>query len=1011
MLLAAGTELGNYRLLELLGSGGFGQVWKAQHVELGQLVAVKVALAAEAVRLLKSGAVLQYHLAHPNVLSVHDVWARHDPPFIVMELVDGRSLQAALDEARAARRFLPVAEVVCLFDQILDAVAYAHEQKPPVVHGDLKPSNILVDRAGRVRIIDFDLGRRLTVEARAADATDATAAAERPGRVERVELSQGLTLAGGAGTWAYMAPEQRRGSPGDERSEIFTLGVLLSELLTGQMEIGRSLPSEINPAVPPALDEIVRVAQQGPRERRYASARALRAALGVVGARLAPGGGGWAVARTGTAPAPVAAGATAPAAAPEEWDRIVAGVAWADEGEAWVELRLLGGPGAAVSALAWSPDGKILAAADLRGALRFWDALAGREARLLAAGMPGPGPEAGPWPGPGRGPELAFSPDGHALACAGPGPTLRLLDPATGGEIRAWRAHPGHVHAVAFGPDGAWLATGGDEPTVRIWETATGAAVRVLPAAGGDVRAVSVAVDGGVVAAAGGEGAIFLHDPSGGAEPRRLVGHSNAVTALAFSPDGRALASGSLDRSVRLWDLTTGKERRRLTQHSHAVAALAFEPRGSWLVSGSPDHTLRVVDPATGRQLSGPTRQPDRVAALAVRPDGRALAVGTEDGMVRLWLRVAHGIDWSRSRAEGSAAAEARVHLGPTGKVVRAGELLAAVVEVRNAGPGPLVRLLARLRSESALFDVGEVPFGRVAGGAAAKAGVRVAVPFWHPPEEAVIAADFEEAEGHPPAPLTFGVEVRAAAERNLVWSVRIYDDGSGNSVGNGDGRIQPGEAIDLELTLVHAGEGEVRGLSVTVAVGAPAVHLLKDVAQRVDLAGRQPVRVRRTLVVPRVFAGTEIPVAWQIHDADRCTVYTIGRVLPIDQEIGGLEGRLPRLVLGRPVPGDRVDAACRFTCAVADAAGLRRAAVLVGDRVLAEEVLGDRREAALALDAVFPVGGAVVARIQVEGAGGAVACDLPLRVRGPAGGGVVAAAPPGPKGILGTVRDLFGRR
>ncbi|HWM93742.1 MAG TPA: protein kinase [Thermoanaerobaculia bacterium] len=267
--LAMGERLaGRYRILELVGIGGMGMVYKAEDEQLGLPVAIKILrsdLARDHRRLerFKQELVLARQVSHPNVVRIHDLGTDGDLVFLSMDFIPGRSLQDLL--AREGK--LTAERAAGIARQIAQGLAVAHEAG--VVHRDLKPGNILVDESGRAAISDFGVARSLS--------------------------SPGLTLPGAVvGTLDYLAPEQARGGEIDGRTDLYALGIVLYEMMTGELPFAGGSATEVlaqrltgatrdlasaGVEVPPHLAAVVRRLLQLDPERRYANARELLADL------------------------------------------------------------------------------------------------------------------------------------------------------------------------------------------------------------------------------------------------------------------------------------------------------------------------------------------------------------------------------------------------------------------------------------------------------------------------------------------------------------------------------------------------------------------------------------------------------------------------------------------------------------------------------------------------------------------------------------------------------------
>lgn len=254
-----GDAIGQYVLLERIGSGTFGEVFRAEHRSLGTVVAVKVPTDALYVRNLQREARVVHGLHHPNIVRVLDLDAYGEVPHLVMEYVDGPSLATVLREWEEG---LPLRAVWHILVGMLRALHAAHSAG--VIHRDIKPANVLLRggkdperlRPGDVKVTDFGLGRATE---------DTRASLMQSGSLRTAE---GRNI---AGTVAYMAPEQLEGEAVDVRADLYAVGVVLFEMLTGRRPQGADGPGTLRPGLPAVFDEMFRRCYTR-RERRYGSA-------------------------------------------------------------------------------------------------------------------------------------------------------------------------------------------------------------------------------------------------------------------------------------------------------------------------------------------------------------------------------------------------------------------------------------------------------------------------------------------------------------------------------------------------------------------------------------------------------------------------------------------------------------------------------------------------------------------------------------------------------------------
>ncbi|MCS7052505.1 MAG: serine/threonine protein kinase, partial [Ignavibacterium sp.] len=484
-------QVREYKIISKIGEGGMGVVYKAFDENLERFVALKAihpALTTDEniVARFKNEAKVQAGLIHPNIVSLFSFFKENNTYFMVMEFVDGITLRELIRENQK----LTEQQALPILLQLLEGLSHAHSMG--IVHRDLKPGNILITTDNRVKISDFGIAKVLG--------------------------DRGLTATGTKmGTIYYMSPEQIRAQKDiDQRSDIYSLGIILYEMLTGRVpfntetesdfEIMQEIvykplesPKKFNPSISDKIVTVFEKMTHKDRELRYITCYQCTEDI------------------KGNSPLDnfqIKIKDTASKISVTDSNKLI--------NRKPINLSII-------------KDVRLVKKIDNFDGMFRSISLKGEIYTV------------------------SFHPDDRMIASGDSSKKIKLWDVSSGQLIRTLEGHNDIVYSVSFSPDGKILASGSADNTIKLWDINSGQLIITLEGHNGSVNSVTFSPDGKILASGSRDKTIKLWDINSGQLIRTLEGHNRFVWSVSFSPDGKILASGSFDNTIKLWDINSGQ--------------------------------------------------------------------------------------------------------------------------------------------------------------------------------------------------------------------------------------------------------------------------------------------------------------------------------------------------------------------------------------------------------------------------------------------------------------------
>ncbi len=614
-----------YRIVRKVGSGGFGAVYLASDLQEHSQVAIKeISLSnltskqiVDATDSFKREVELLSTLNHRSIPQMHEQLTDPTHWYLVMDFVAGITLEQEL--AKSVANCLPLELTLSIGIQLCHVLEYLHGRRPAVIFRDLKPTNVMLTPALDLYLIDFGAARQY-----------------KPGK------SRDTIAFGSPG---YAAPEQYGRSQTDPRTDIYSLGVLLHQMLTGQdpsldpfnfqslRVYDQSLPVE--------LDDLLKKMLEMEMERRSANIKEIHDVLQAIL---------FSCTKTETlrqsqrtektnAHSKVQSAKKVSPTFPSSASPVQKGSIFSTIG---VTVFRYNFHGSRVKALAWSPDGNSIVSCDEMRTFDIERVLSPSQSRVLVLHS-------------GRTNDLAWSPDGLTLASASEEHVVRLWRP---GKRMSWwgivaiqlgfrstlcEGHTGAVTTLTWSPNGKSIAAGDRKGTVYIWDAHTRKQEVCYKRHSDEITDLAWSPDGKSIASASLDHSLRIWstiDAETSIWHWRRDGHAS-VLSLAWSPDGQRLVCGCSSGQVYMWNVWLKRQEYALNRlHKGAVTCVSWSPDGQRIASAGHDTTVQLWKALDGNNIFTYRDHNERVSTIAWSPDGQYLASAGKEAQLRVWKTV-----------------------------------------------------------------------------------------------------------------------------------------------------------------------------------------------------------------------------------------------------------------------------------------------------------------------------------------------------------------------------------